>query len=429
MAELLINYLNSRFLALGRLHHGRAGPVRAAAGDGARLGGHLYLARTEGGGSHPGSAWARRGSAAGSAGCNRRPTASSCSARKTSFPTAADRPLFRIAPYISFCAVFCGYLGLAVFRRLGRVAVRHAAFFILAVMGLEIFGVILGGYASKSKWSLYGAMREAAQVVSYEIPLALCVVVPVLIAGTMDFVEIGNHQAGWFTQWNLLHDPFTFVTFWVYATCAMASTNRAPFDLPEAESELVAGFLTEYSGFRWVVFFMAEYAAIFAVCGLGGHPVPRRLERSGADRLVAGAHARARRRFGRLDRQSARHVQFHREGHYRRNLHDLDSLVVAAAAGRPGDDHVLEVLRAAGLGDVGRRDALVLLPPGGAGDSAPAASPSAAIAVAIAIQIDAIAGTAVSMPFQLQHSASAILSSGPTSRTQDWSRHGHDQLA
>jgi NADH-quinone oxidoreductase subunit H len=105
--------------------------------------------------------------------------------------------------------------------------------------------------------------------VSYEIPLALCVVVPVLIAGSMDLVEIGNRQAGWFFNWNILHDPFTFVTFWIYVTCAVASTNRAPFDLPEAESELVAGFLTEYSGFRWVIFFMAEYASMFVVSGLG----------------------------------------------------------------------------------------------------------------------------------------------------------------
>ena len=184
-------------------------------------------------------------------------------------PAAADRPLFRIAPYVSFCAVFCGYLALPFSDGWVAWQLNIAAFFILAVMGLDVFGVILGGYASKSKWSLYGAMREAAQVVSYEIPLALCVVVPVLIAGTMDLVTIGNNQAGWFTQWNILHDPFTFVTFWVYCTCAVASTNRAPFDLPEAESELVAGFMTEYSGFRWVVFFMAEYAAIFAVCGLG----------------------------------------------------------------------------------------------------------------------------------------------------------------
>ena len=141
-------------------------------------------------------------------------------------------------------------------------------FFILAVLGLEVFGVILAGYASGSKWSLYGAMREAAQVVSYEVPLGLCVVVPVLIAGTMDLVTIGQMQAGWFTNWYVFHDPFTFVTFWVYFTCATASSNRAPFDLPEAESELVAGFHTEYSGFRWAIFFMAEYGAMFAVSGL-----------------------------------------------------------------------------------------------------------------------------------------------------------------
>jgi NADH-quinone oxidoreductase subunit H len=184
-------------------------------------------------------------------------------------PTAADRPLFRIAPYVSFCATFCVFLALPFANGWVALQLDVGAFFVLAVAGLEVFGVILGGYASGSKWSLYGAMREAAQVVSYEIPLALCVVVPVLLAGTMDLVAIGNAQAGWFWQWHVFHDPFTFVTFWVYATCALANTNRAPFDLPEAESELVAGFLTEYSGFRWVFFFMGEYAAMFIVSGLG----------------------------------------------------------------------------------------------------------------------------------------------------------------
>jgi NADH-quinone oxidoreductase subunit H len=184
-------------------------------------------------------------------------------------PAAADGPLFRIAPYVSFCAMFCTFLALPLANGWVALELNAGAFFILAVAGLEVFGVILGGYASGSKWSLYGAMREAAQVVSYEIPLGLCVVVPVLIAGTMDLVVIGNRQAGWFYHWNLFHDPFTFVTFWVYVTCGVASTNRAPFDLPEAESELVAGFLTEYSGFRWVIFFMAEYPAMFVVSGLG----------------------------------------------------------------------------------------------------------------------------------------------------------------
>lgn len=112
------------------------------------------------------------------------------------------------------------------------------------------------------------AWREAAQVVSYEVPLGLCVVVPVVIAGTMDLVAIGDMQAGLFTNWFVLHDPFTFITFWVYFTCATASVNRAPFDLAEAESELVAGFHTEYSGLRWSIFFMAEYGSMFAVSAL-----------------------------------------------------------------------------------------------------------------------------------------------------------------
>ena len=91
-------------------------------------------------------------------------------------------------------------------------------FFVLAVLGLEVFGVILAGYASGSKWSLFGAMREAAQVVSYEVPLGLCVVVPVFVCGTMNLVTIGNMQAGLFTNWLVLHDPFTFCVFWVYFT-------------------------------------------------------------------------------------------------------------------------------------------------------------------------------------------------------------------
>jgi NADH-quinone oxidoreductase subunit H len=111
-------------------------------------------------------------------------------------------------------------------------------------------------------------MRESAQVVSYEVPLGLCVIVPVMLCGTMNLITIGNMQAGWPNNWLIFNDPFTFLLFWVYFTCAMASVNRAPFDLAEAESELVAGFLTEYSGLRWSIFFMAEYGSMFVVSGL-----------------------------------------------------------------------------------------------------------------------------------------------------------------
>lgn len=183
-------------------------------------------------------------------------------------PRDADALLFRVAPYVSFAASFTALLALPFSNGWVVQHLNVAVFFILAVLGLEVFGVILAGYASASKWSLFGAMREAAQVVSYEVPLGLCVVVPVMITGTMDLVKIGNEQAGWFTNWLLFHDPFTFVVFWVYFTCATASVNRAPFDLAEAESELVAGFHTEYSGFRWLAFFMAEYGSMFIVSGL-----------------------------------------------------------------------------------------------------------------------------------------------------------------
>lgn len=183
-------------------------------------------------------------------------------------PADADPMLFRIAPYVSFCASFMAFLALPFSNNWVALNLNVAVFFLLAVLGLEVFGVILAGYASASKWSLFGAMREAAQVVSYEVPLGLCVVVPVLICGTMNLVAIGNMQAGWFTQWLVFHDPATFIVFWVYFTCATASVNRAPFDLAEAESELVAGFHTEYSGLRWSFFFMAEYGSMLVVAGL-----------------------------------------------------------------------------------------------------------------------------------------------------------------
>lgn len=183
-------------------------------------------------------------------------------------PAGADGMLFKIAPYVSFCASIAAFIAIPfagepypwIAQRL-----NSGVFFVLAVLGLEVFGVILAGYSSASKWSLFGAMREAAQVVSYEVPLGLCAVVPVLIAGSLDLVVIGDRQAGWFTNWLIFHDPFTFITFWVYFTCATASVNRAPFDLAEAESELVAGFHTEYSGLRWSFFFMAEYGSMFSV--------------------------------------------------------------------------------------------------------------------------------------------------------------------
>lgn len=183
-------------------------------------------------------------------------------------PKDADWMLFKLAPYIGFGASFAAFLALPFSNGWVAQHLNTAVFFVLAVLGIEVFSPILAGYSSGSKWSLFGAMREAAQVVSYEVPLGLCVVVPVFICGTMNLVTIGNMQAGLASNWLVFNDPFTFMVFWVYFTCATASVNRAPFDLAEAESELVAGFHTEYSGLRWSFFFMAEYGSMFMVSGL-----------------------------------------------------------------------------------------------------------------------------------------------------------------
>ena len=189
-------------------------------------------------------------------------------AKEDHAPTGADLFLFKLAPYLAFCASFVGFLALPFGNELVGFNLNVAAFFMLAVLSSEVFGVVLAGYASASKWSLFGGVREAAQVVSYEVPRAMCVVVPICVVGTLNLNLIGKEQTGWFWKWNLFHDPFTYVAFFIFFICATASCKRAPFDLAEAESELVAGFHTEYSGIRWSYFFLAEYGSMFAVSGL-----------------------------------------------------------------------------------------------------------------------------------------------------------------
>ncbi|HJZ92472.1 MAG TPA: complex I subunit 1 family protein [Gemmataceae bacterium] len=182
-------------------------------------------------------------------------------------PAVADRFLFKLAPYLAFCASFVAFVSLPFGNGIVGYNLNVAAFFILAVLSSEVFGVVLAGYASGSKWSLFGGIREAAQVVSYEVPRSMCVLIPVIVAGTLNLNTIGRQQTGFFWEWHLFHDPFTFVAFFIFFIVATASCKRAPFDLAEAESELVAGFHTEYSGLRWSIFFMAEYASMFAVSG------------------------------------------------------------------------------------------------------------------------------------------------------------------
>ncbi len=182
-------------------------------------------------------------------------------------PAAADQMLFRVGPYIALAGSFLAFIALPFGNGIVGLDMNIAILFMLAIMSSEVFGIILIGYGSGSKWSLFGGMREAAQMVSYEIPMALCILVPVIATGSMNLSSLALDQKGiW--NWNLFHDPFTFASFWLYYTCALASCKRALFDLAEAESELVAGFHTEYSGFRWLVIFMAEYGSMFAVSGI-----------------------------------------------------------------------------------------------------------------------------------------------------------------
>ena len=183
-------------------------------------------------------------------------------------PADADRMLFRMSPYLVFVASFGAFIALPFGNGFVVQNLEVGLFFMLALMSLEVLGVVFAGYSSGSKWALFGGMREAAQVVSYEIPMAICALIPVIATGSLNLVEVGHVQAGGLGNWLVFHNPFTFFAFFVYFTVATASVKRAPFDLAEAESELVAGFHTEYSGIRWSYFFMAEYASMFAVSGI-----------------------------------------------------------------------------------------------------------------------------------------------------------------
>lgn len=184
-------------------------------------------------------------------------------------PAGSDGPLFRLAPYLAFAPVFVAYLALPFGPDLTfepRLSV--GLFWVLSVLGVEVIGVIMAGWASNNKWSVYGAMREACQLVSYEIPLGMSIIVAVVAAGTLDLVKLSHVQAGGVHTWLVFSQPFVMAACFVYFVAALASNKRAPFDLPESDSELVAGYHTEYSGLRFSMFYLAEYAAMFALGGV-----------------------------------------------------------------------------------------------------------------------------------------------------------------
>ena len=189
-------------------------------------------------------------------------------------PSGSDKVLFILAPSIVLASVMAAMAAFPLAPDFYFADLDLGIFFILAMTSTTTIGVIMAGWSSNSKWSLYGAMREAAQVVAYEIPLGISLLVPIMVAGTFNLIEVSNGQAGalglfnWYI-WPWVN-PFMLPAFVLFFIAILAETKRAPFDLPEAESELVAGFLTEYSGIRWSFFFMEEYAAMFLYCVVGG---------------------------------------------------------------------------------------------------------------------------------------------------------------
>ena len=178
-------------------------------------------------------------------------------------PRDADRKLMVIAPFIIFISAFLTFIGVPLSSHFIISDFNIGIFYILAMSSVVVIGIILAGWASNNKWSLYGAMRSAAQIISYEIPIGLAILIPVLIAGSLHIGDIVDWQAN--NRWVIIHSPFAFVAFFIYFISGVAEANRAPFDIPEAESELVAGWMTEYSGFRWSLFFLAEYANMLII--------------------------------------------------------------------------------------------------------------------------------------------------------------------
>ncbi len=195
-------------------------------------------------------------------------------------PRTADKFLFYLAPFLCLMGVFCTLAVLPISSGFILTDLNVGVFYLIAISSLVGVGVFLGGYASNSKWSMLGGMRGASQIISYEIPVTISVLAITLLAGGMSFGTLVGKQAGIPANWFIFHNPFAFIAFFVYFVGALAETNRAPFDLPEAESELVSGYHTEYTGMRFGFFALAEYVEVFVVCGvavalfLGGYTLP-----------------------------------------------------------------------------------------------------------------------------------------------------------
>ncbi len=180
-------------------------------------------------------------------------------------PTGADRIVFTWAPIVVFMASVMGALVIPFAPGLIAQDLNVGLLYFFAVGGLSVVGLLMAGWSSYNKYSLLGGLRSAAQMISYEIPLTLSVVGLLILAGTMSLNTIVENQGPWFTDWYVFQQPLGFVIFFIAAT---AEANRTPFDLTEADSEIVAGYATEYSGMRFGFFFFAEYINVFIMSAL-----------------------------------------------------------------------------------------------------------------------------------------------------------------
>jgi NADH-quinone oxidoreductase subunit H len=180
-------------------------------------------------------------------------------------PADSDKALFWFAPCISTFTALTAFSVLPFAKNIAVADVNVGLLVVSSMSAVGILGIILGGWSSNSHYSLLGALRSAAQLVSYEVALAFALLSGVMLAGTLSMQGIVKAQLDHNVWGAFANYGFMIVPFAVYVIAATAETNRAPFDLPEAESELVAGFHTEYSGFRWALYFLAEYANVFVV--------------------------------------------------------------------------------------------------------------------------------------------------------------------
>jgi NADH-quinone oxidoreductase subunit H len=187
-------------------------------------------------------------------------------------PPGADPILFRLAPVMVMAPALMCFIPIPFGETLAGRDINLGLVMIFAFGSFNVMAIMLGGWASRNKYAIISAARIVSQNVAYEIPMLLVVITLIMMTGTMDMNEIVRQQEGWFWNWNIFQlgaNPLMPVTFLIFFICMLAETNRAPFDMAEAESELVAGAFTEYSGMGFGLFFMGEYAHIVIGCSLG----------------------------------------------------------------------------------------------------------------------------------------------------------------